>query len=66
MLPDEPDELEDVFPDEPDELDELDVTSPDELDEVDVLLEVPVPVSSEHAPSAKSAHEVAKIAPIPR
>jgi hypothetical protein len=64
VLPDEPDELEDVFPDELDEL------SPEELAEVDelveVLLEVPVPVSSLHALSAKSAHEVAKIAPKPR
>lgn len=62
VSPDELDELdEDVMPELPDELAEL-----DELDELDVLLPVvPVLVSSEHAPSANSAHVVTKTAPTP-
>ena len=36
------------------------------LDELEVLLDVPVPVSSEHAPSAKSAHDATKIPDTPR
>jgi hypothetical protein len=69
VIPDEPDDDDDVIPDEPD--DDVDVSPEllDELaplDELDVLLVVPVPVSSLHAPSAKSAHEATKIADTPR
>ena len=70
VIPDEPDdELVDVIPDEPDDDDDDSPELPDELaalDELEVLLDVPVPVSSEHAPSAKSAHDATKIPDTPR
>lgn len=70
VIPDEPDDdVDEVIPDEPDDDDDDSPELPDELaalDELDVLLDVPVPVSSEHAPSAKSAHEATKIPDTPR
>ena len=70
VIPDEPvDDDDDVIPDEPDDDDDDSPELPDELaalDELEVLLDVPVPVSSEHAPSAKSAHDATKIPDTPR
>jgi hypothetical protein len=71
VIPDEPeDEPEDddeVMPEEPDEPEDDD--SPDELaplEDVEVLLEVLVPGSSVHAPSAKIVHDAMKTPVTPR
>jgi len=64
LIPDEPDDDEpedELIPDEPED-DEL--AEDDELDEL--LLDVPVPVSSEQAPSMSSAHEVRATPHMPR